>query len=143
MKVRKCLGDITGLLAAISLLAGVAGAQSQPVTALPPVGPGSAPRIPATGYLVVYTDTENPINVGDIVYYPHTAYQIYDSHGTLFKSVRNRRSERDEQPARVSLPPGHYTVIGKSETRGQVAVPVVISGLRTTVVNLEKRSHAG
>jgi hypothetical protein len=132
-----------GLLIATAFFIGAAGAQSQPVTVLPEVGPDTAPKTPVSGYLVVYTDTENPINVGDIVYYPHTAYTIYDSHGRLFKSVRNHMSERDELPTRVSLPPGHYTVMGKSETQGQVVVPVIISGLRTTVVNLEKRSHAG
>jgi hypothetical protein len=31
-------------------------------------------------------------------------------------------------------------VVGKSETQGEVAVPVIISEMRTTVVNLEKRS---
>ncbi len=113
------------------------------MTVLPTVGPDSAPKASVTGYLVVYTDTENPINVGDIVYYPHTGYKIYDSHGVLLRFVRNHMSERDEQPSRVSLPPGHYTVIGKSEAQGQVAVPVIVNGLRTTVVNLEKRSHAG
>ncbi|EDY22247.1 hypothetical protein CfE428DRAFT_0372 [Chthoniobacter flavus Ellin428] len=143
MKAPKRSRHMAGLFAAAALFAGAVGARSQPVTALPAVGPDSAPRNPASGYLVVYTETENPINVGDIVYYPHTAYQIYDDHGALFKSVRNHMSERDEQPTRVSLPPGHYTVIGKSETKGQVAVPVIVSGLRTTVVNLEKRSHAG
>jgi hypothetical protein len=143
MKTAKRSRFAAGLLVTVGLLAGATGTQSQPLTVLSAVGPDTAPRIPGTGYLVVYTETENPINVGDIVYYPHTAYKIYDSHGTLFKSVRNHMSERDEQPARVSLPPGHYTVLGKSETKCPVAVPVIVSGLRTTVVNLEKRSHAG
>lgn len=128
-----------GLLAA--LLLGVHCAQSEPLLVLPTVGPDSGPKVAVTGYLVVYTDTESPINTGDLQYYPHTPYKIYHRDGTLFKSVRNHVSERDEQPARVSLPPGRYTIVGKSETKGDVAVPVIISPLRTTVVNLEKRSH--
>ncbi len=128
---------------AAALLVGTTGAQSQPLTVLPTVGPDSGPKTAATGYLVVYTDTESPINTGDLQYYPHTAYKIYHRDGTLYKSVRNHFSERDEQPTRVSLPPGRYTIVGKSETQGDVAVPVVISALRTTVVNLEKRSHEG
>lgn len=125
------------------LLGGVIGAPAEPVKVLPAVGPNSEPKASVTGYLVVYTDTESPINVGDIVYYPHTGYKIYDSHGVYLRFVRNHMSERDEQPSRVSLPPGRYTVVGRSETQGPVSVPVIINGLRTTVVNLEKRSHEG
>ncbi len=131
---------MTSLLAA-ALFAGATSAQCQPLTVLPTVGPDSGPKPAVSGYLVVYTDTESPINTGDLQYYPHTAYKIYDSHGTLLRFVRNHLSERDEKPARVSLPPGRYTVVGRSETQGEVAVPVVVGALRTTVVNLEKRSH--
>jgi hypothetical protein len=133
---------IASLLATV-LVAGAGCVHAEPLTVLPTVSPNSGPKQPASGHLVVYTDTENPTNVGDIVYYPHTAYKIYDSHGALYRSVRNHMSERDERPARVSLPPGRYTVVGKSETKGEVAVPVVVSALRTTVVNLEKRTHEG
>ncbi len=131
------------IFTAAVLLLGDRSAQSAPIPVLPTVGPDSGPKASATGYLVVYTDTENPINTGDIQYYPHTPYKIYNRDGTLFKSVRNHLGERDEKPARVSLPPGRYTVVGRSEAKGEVAVPVVIGALRTTVVNLEKRSHEG
>jgi len=134
--------QITASLLAAAFFASADCAQSQPPAALSTAG-DSGPGQGATGYLIVYTDTEDPIDVGDIVYHPHTSYKIYDSHGALFRSVRNHLSSRDENPARVSLPPGRYTVVGKSETKGDVAVPVNISALRTTVVNLEKRSHEG
>jgi hypothetical protein len=130
-------------LLATTLFVGAGCLHAEPLPLLRTVGPDSGPKQPVSGYLIVYTDTENPINVGDIVYYPHTAYKIYDSHGALCRSVRNHMNERDERPARVSLPPGRYTVVGKSETKGEVAVPVIVSGLRTTVVNLERRSHEG
>jgi hypothetical protein len=140
MKIQSYL---TSSIFAAALFAGATCAWSQPLPVLATVGPDSGPRESATGFLVVYTDTESPINTGDLQYYPHTPYKIYHRDGTLYKSVRNHFNERDEKPARVSLPPGRYTVVGKSETKGEVAVPVVISALRTTVVNLEKRSHEG
>ncbi len=113
------------------------------VTTLPTVTPDSN-RVPAgkvTGYLVVYTDTESPIMTDDVMYYPHTGYKIYDSHGTYVRFVQNHVSATDESPSRVALPAGTYTIRGRSEINGEVAVPVVIRGLSTTVVNLEKRSH--
>jgi hypothetical protein len=134
---------LTTSIFAAALLIGATAAQSQPLTVLPTVGPDSGTKAAATGFLVVYTDTESPINTGDLQYYPRTPYKIYNRDGTLYKSVRNHFSERDEAPTRVSLPPGHYTIVGKSETQGNVAVPVVINALRTTVINLEKRSHEG
>ncbi len=88
---------MTSLLAA-ALFAGATSAQCQPLTVLPTVGPDSGPKPAVSGYLVVYTDTESPINTGDLQYYPHTAYKIYDSHGTLLRFVRNHLSERDEKP---------------------------------------------
>lgn len=135
--------QITASILAGALLLCASNVQSAPLPVLSEVGPDSGLKASVTGYLVVYTDTESPINTGDLQYYPHTPYKIYKRDGTLYKSVRNHFSERDEKPARVSLPPGRYTVVGKSETQGEVAVPVVIGALRTTVVNLEKRSHEG
>jgi len=108
--------QITASLLAAAFFASADCAQSQPPAALSTAG-DSGPGQGATGYLIVYTDTEDPIDVGDIVYHPHTSYKIYDSHGALFRSVRNHLSSRDENPARVSLPPGRYTVVGKSETK--------------------------
>jgi hypothetical protein len=130
-------------LSLAALFAGVTGAISAPLPVLPTVGPESGSTVSPSGYLVVYTDTESPINTGDIQYYPHSGYKIYDRNGTLLRNVRNHLNERDEAPMRVSLPAGKYTVVGRSETQGEVAVPIVVGSLRTTVVNLEKRSHEG
>ena len=133
----------TGLV--IAALAAMTGcASDQKVTLLPPVTPDSG-RIPGQmtpGFLVVYSDTENPINTDTgAMYYPHTGYVIYDARGAKVRYVQNHISTSDETPSRVSLPPGNYTIRAQSEIDGNVAVPVVIRGLRTTVVNLEKRSH--
>ncbi len=118
-------------------------ASDQKVTALAPVGPDSG-RVPGgkvSGYLVVYSDTESPIMNDDVMYYPHTGYKIYDSHGAYVRYVQNHVSASDESPSRVALPAGNYTIRARSEIDGEVSVPVIIRGLSTTVVNLEKRSH--
>jgi hypothetical protein len=41
----------------------------------------------------------------------------------------------------VSLPPGQYRVKAESEFEGDVEVPVVIEGGRTTIVDLQHRDH--
>jgi hypothetical protein len=129
------------LLGSLAAMTGCA--SDQKVTLLSPVGPDSG-RVSGQktpGYLIVYTETENPVNTGDLMYYAHTGYTVYDTHGAKVRYVRNHISTDDENPSRVSLPPGNYTVRAQSEMDGDVAVPVVIKGFRTTVVNLEKRSH--
>jgi hypothetical protein len=135
------------LLCATLLFAGFAAmtgcASDLKVTTLAPVTPDSnrAPAGNVTGFLVVYSDTESPIMTDDVMYYPHTGYKIYDSHGVYVRYVQNHVSATDESPSRVALPAGKYTIRARSEVDGEVAVPVVIRGLSTTVVNLEKRSH--
>jgi hypothetical protein len=111
-------------------------------TVLEPVQP--APVLQATqgpGYLVVYTAIIQPEINPDTMFYPHTGYAIYDSRGTYYQTVRNHVGAWDETPYTVSLPPGHYTVKAESQYEGDVAVPVIIQGGRTTVVDLQHRDH--
>ena len=54
--------------------------------------------------------------------------------GTLFQEVTNG----DEEPTRVTLPKGSYTIVADSDTSGEVSVPVAIEAGRTTVVHLER-----
>lgn len=144
MKTTTILSTTTAslLLGALTLLSGCA--TDQKITQLPMVTPDSG-RVPgekAPGYLIVYTATENPINTDTgMMYYPHTGYSIYDTGGHRVRSVANHITTDDENPSRVPLPPGTYVVRADSEMDGTVNVPVQIRGLRTTVVNLEKRSH--
>lgn len=133
--------SVSVILTALATMTGCA--SNQKVTLLAPVGPDSG-RVPGTktpGYLVVYTDTESPIINDSPMYYPHTGYKIFDARGSYVRYVQNHISSSDESPSRVTLPPGNYIIRGQSEIDGDVAVPVLIKGLRTTVVNLEKRSH--
>jgi hypothetical protein len=129
------------LVASLALTTGCA--SDQKITVLAPVGPDSPhpTENKTAGTLVVYSDTESPIMTSEVMYYPHSGYKIYDSRGAYVKYVPNHVSATDESPSRVSLPAGNYTIRARSEINGEVSVPVVIKGLRTTVVNLEKRSH--
>jgi hypothetical protein len=64
----------------------------------------------------------------------HTDYDINAPDGKLFGHVTNA----DEEPSRVSLPSGNYSVVAQSDTARTVVVPVVIRTGRTTVVHLER-----
>jgi hypothetical protein len=55
--------------------------------------------------------------------------------------VRNHVGAWDESPFRVSLPPGRYTIRAESEIDGDVSVPDIIKGAKTTVVNLQRDDH--
>ena len=130
---------ILGLI--LAAMGGCAG--NQQVTVLKPVGPAAtATRGHAPGYLIVYTAIEEPKINPDGLFYPHTEYGIYDAHGTFVRFVRNHLGPWDESPEFVSLSPGKYTVRAESEIRGEVAIPVIIRGAKTTVVNLERRDHS-
>ncbi len=134
---------LTAMFFAASLALTTGCASDQKVTVLAPVGPDTphATEGKTAGYLVVYSDTESPIMTSEVMYYPHSGYKIYDSRGSYVRFVANHVSSTDETPSRVSLPAGTYTIRARSEINGEVSVPVVIKSLRTTVVNLEKRSH--
>jgi hypothetical protein len=117
-------------------------AVNQPPTVLNTVRPTrEAKRSPGAGYLIVYTAIEEPKINPDTLFYPHTAYAIYDDRGTFLRGVRNHIGAWDEAPYLVPLPPGKYRVQAESEIDGEVTVPVVIQGAKTTVVNLERRDH--
>ena len=100
-------------------------------------------RMRAAGSLIVYTAVELPSISSDTLFYPHTAYAIYDNHGAFLRGVRNHIGAWDEQPERVSLLPGNYLISAESELDGDVKVPVIIRSAKTTVVNLQRISHAG
>lgn len=125
-----------------AIIGGCAG--NEPVTVLPTVGPApSNARTQAQGDLIVYTAVKVPPISSDTLFYPHTRYAIYDSHGTFLRGVRNHIGPWDEQAERVSLPPGRYTISAESELRGDVKVPIIIQAAKTTVVNLQRISHRG
>ena len=89
------------------------------------------------GYLMVYSATDG-VDDGGVSYYAHSSYSIYTSDGKFFKNVENHISPSDEIPALVMLPAGSYTIEARSENRGYVRVPVVITTGRRTVLDPDK-----
>jgi hypothetical protein len=90
----------------------------------------------AEGYLLVYSATD-PFDDGGLVFNAHSSYSIYTTDGKLFKNVENHISRSDEIPELVTLPPGSYTVEGRSGNNGYVRVPVQIKPGRQTIVDLD------
>jgi hypothetical protein len=91
-----------------------------------------------TGYLIVYSATEEHTDGDSPARYPHSDYEVYTRDAKLFKQVRNALGYSDETPERISLPKGLYTVLAKSETAGSVSVPVIIETGKSTVLHLER-----
>jgi hypothetical protein len=89
------------------------------------------------GYLTVYLATDQ-FDDGGVLYYAHTSYSIYTTDGKLFKNVENHISRSDEIPALVTLPAGSYTIEARSESRGYIRVPIVITAGRRTVLDPDK-----
>ena len=93
------------------------------------------------GYLIVYSATD-PFDDGGLSYYAHSAYSIYTANGKLFKNVENHISLSDELPSLVTLPTGSYTIEARSESHGNVRVPIVITAGRRTVVDPDREQTA-
>lgn len=99
------------------------------------VGPGpTVVNQEHNGFLKVYSATEW-IAYDDLPsLLKYTNYQIDAADGTTFKEVAND----DQEPTRVILPKGTYTVVAWSDTSGKVSVPVAIETGKTTIVHLER-----
>jgi hypothetical protein len=131
-----------GLLGLIMAVVNGCAAVNPASATLQPVGPGSVTikdKSPATGYLMVYTAIVEPNIVPDTMFAPHMGYTIRDRRGNFVRDVRNHIGAWDETPDLVNLPPGHYTVLAKTETGNNLVVPVIIKAQKTTSVNLEWR----
>ena len=114
-------------------------ASAGPTIVNTPIGP-RPPRLSHdyTGFLTVYSATEEHTDGDGPSRYPHSDYEIYTRDGKLFKQVRNALGYSDETPERVTLPKGLYTVVVKSETAATVSIPVVIETGKATVLHLER-----
>ena len=86
------------------------------------------------GYLLVYSATDR-FDDGGTFYYPHSSYSIYTTDGKFFKNVENHISRSDEIPALVTLPVGSYTIQLRSENRGYIRLPIVITAGRRTILD--------
>ncbi len=124
------------LLVAITALVGGCADVPQ-ATVLQTVGPAPIPpKAHAHGYLIAYTPVKLPPINSDTLFYPHTSYAVYDSHNRFLFRVRNHIGPWDETPELVALRPGRYTIHAQSDFAGDLIVPVIIRGERTTVVDL-------
>src|SRR5437763_2876183 len=88
----------------------------------------------AQGYLMVYAATDR-FDDGGTFYYPHSSYSIYTTNGKFFKNVENHISRSDEIPALVTLSAGSYTILLRSENRGYIRLPIVITAGRRTILD--------
>jgi hypothetical protein len=86
------------------------------------------------GYLIVYSATDR-FDDGGTPFYPHSSYSIYTADGKFFKNVENHISPSDEIPALVALPAGSYTILLRSQNRGYIRLPIVITAGRRTILD--------
>jgi hypothetical protein len=129
--------NVTRLCAAMIPL--VAGCASQPV-AVSPVGPEPASQaayVPS-GYLKVFSDTEEHVIGDGPHYYPHMGYNIYDNAGKRVEYVPNHIGNMDETPTLVRIPVGDYKVVAESSAYGRVTVPIIVQSGKTTVLHLDR-----
>ena len=91
-----------------------------------------------SGYLKVYSATEQFDTGDNTYYYPHTDYVIYDAGGRVLKCVRNHVGIMDEDPALVRLPAGSYKVAAEDSGYGRIRVPVVVESGQTTTIHLDR-----
>ncbi len=102
------------------------------IVTVEPSGPLRAP----TGYLIVYTEARAFLD-GDVSYYPHQPYRIYDEKGGFVQRVPNHRSNYDEKPTTVELPAGEYFVVPEDGGAARPRIGVVIKGGEVTKVDVE------
>ena len=89
------------------------------------------------GALKVYTPTDK-VNDGDVWYFPHSSYAIYEVGGKLVRKVENHNSPSDEIPQVVTLPSGSYVVEARSEQDGgYIRVHVQIKPSEQTTLDLD------
>jgi hypothetical protein len=104
--------------------------------AVAPTLPGQDDKV-SSGYLEVFSSTQESQWGEGSYYHLHTGYHIYDSTGRAVKWVQNHDGRADEDPEKVELAPGAYTIWAQSDKDGYVKVPVVIKPAQTTAVHLE------
>src|SRR3984893_4104532 len=107
----------TILLGASALLVSSC-ASATPTIVHETVGPGpTVVNQEHNGFLKVYSATAWTADDDGPSLLKYTNYQIDVADGTLFKEVPND----DQEPTRVILPKGTYTVVAWSDTSGEVS----------------------
>jgi hypothetical protein len=109
--------------------------------ALAPVGPRPlvSDEWDKSGFLRVYSRTEQTEWGDNSYYYIHTAYWIYDLNSRCIRTVNNHDTCVDEKPQKIALAPGTYTVRAWSDNDGLVTVRVIIKRAEETSVRLESK----
>jgi hypothetical protein len=115
-------------------------ATHRPALVLDTIGPISGGHASfvgmAKGFLQVHSATRT-VDSGGIIYQPHTPYSVYSVEGKRLWGVINHVGDDDNRPMTIEIPPGVYVVYALSDRFGQVEVPVLVVGSKTTVVYLE------
>ncbi len=89
------------------------------------------------GYLEVFSSTE-PYQAGEgVFYYPHSGYRLYDASGKSLRWIGNNSGSIDENPEKVELAPGVYTIWAQSD-HGYQTLKIVVKPARITSVQLEE-----
>ncbi|MBS0422112.1 MAG: hypothetical protein JSR66_30685 [Proteobacteria bacterium] len=123
------------LLALASLTACAA---RPPLVVRQPVGPEVERITPAAtqGNLVVYS-AERAATYAQSEYPVHTAYTIYSLDNKMVRRIENLSGSFNQDPERVSLPPGRYRIKALNSDSGEVIVTVIVVAEKTTVVDLD------
>jgi hypothetical protein len=110
-----------------------------------PVGPPPlvAPGQSEQGALVVYSALDFGMPGDAEMVSHHSGYQIYSADGRRFKYVNNRIGTYREDPATVSLPPGHYKIRARAAAFGSVTANVVVEAGKTTFIHLDGSELSG
>jgi hypothetical protein len=114
-------------------------AVAPPTAARETVGPRvTAATAARHGFLQVYSrsiwTTADDLETSLLSY---TDYDIKSANGATLKRVING----DDEPERVELPDGRYTVVDQADVSGTVSVPVAIEAGRITVVHLDQEAE--
>ena len=104
-----------------------------------PVGPAPESAVDSskakTGWLEVYTPLE--VNDNDYQHPRHASYLILNREGRVLKRVRNHAGSFAQEPERVQIAAGTYTLVRPAARRGRPPVPIVVQPNQTTLVRLE------
>lgn len=117
-------------------------AQASVPATLEHVGPASnaAPAAGNSGNLIVYsayeTGAPSPTEIDTEVRH-HSDYEIRHVDGQLVTKVKNRAAAFGDSPATVSLPPGNYQLVVRSNGSGLLTLPLTVAAQRVTALHLE------
>lgn len=144
-----CTIGACAMLAAATLLSGCAGTPRMTLDTVGPAPTQATAIMAAKGSLVVFSDTETVYDsdlparrsfehwTPSSYTWQYSGYKIFSADGKFIKFVKNNSETTLLHPQQVDLPAGKYCVAADSQGYGRIAVPVVISASKVTVVHLD------